>query len=55
MLYLALLDESGGLEVLDHGTKKYIQATPIPGTIVVNVGDMFQRWTNDYFKSTLHR
>ncbi|KAL3896071.1 MAG: hypothetical protein SGCHY_004315 [Lobulomycetales sp.] len=54
-LTLLFQDESGGLEVLDHATKKYIQATPIPGTIVVNVGDMFQRWTNDYFKSTLHR
>ena len=23
--------------------------------VVVNIGDLLQRWTNDYFKSTKHR
>ncbi len=23
--------------------------------VVVNIGDLLQRWTNDYFKSTRHR
>jgi isopenicillin N synthase-like dioxygenase len=26
-----------------------------PGTIVVNVGDLLARWSNDTFRSTLHR
>jgi isopenicillin N synthase-like dioxygenase len=26
-----------------------------PGTIVVNVGDLLARWSNDVFRSTLHR
>jgi isopenicillin N synthase-like dioxygenase len=27
----------------------------VPGTFVVNVGDMLARWTNDLFPPTLHR
>ncbi|KAK0438512.1 uncharacterized protein EV420DRAFT_1209853 [Desarmillaria tabescens] len=34
---------------------KWIDAVPIPGTLVLNLGDQFARWTNDVFKSTLHR
>lgn len=26
-----------------------------PGTIVVNVGDLLARWSNDVLRSTLHR
>ncbi|KAF8900041.1 hypothetical protein CPB85DRAFT_1326496 [Mucidula mucida] len=34
---------------------KWIDAVPISGTLVLNLGDQFARWTNDVFKSTLHR
>ncbi|MGB1311276.1 MAG: 2OG-Fe(II) oxygenase family protein, partial [Leucothrix sp.] len=32
-----------------------IHATPIEGTLVVNVGDLLSRWTDGAYKSTPHR
>jgi isopenicillin N synthase-like dioxygenase len=47
-------DDVGGLEV--KGTDgAWIKATPIPGTYVINLGDMIRRWTNDGYLSTVHR
>jgi isopenicillin N synthase-like dioxygenase len=53
---LALLaqDDKGGLQVRNTAGR-WIGAKPIPGTFVVNVGDMLARWTNDLFPATLHR
>lgn len=34
---------------------QWIQAPPVPGTFVVNIGDMLARWSNDVFISTVHR
>lgn len=48
-------DDSGGLEVLERSTKSWIAAPPIPGTLVINVGDLLGRWTNDRYASTPHR
>lgn len=47
-------DDKGGLEV-ENVDGRWVSATPIPGTFIVNVGDMLTRWTNDLFASTLHR
>lgn len=53
---LLFQDAVGGLEVEDiHEKGKFTSATPIPGTVVVNIGDFLQRWSNDRLKSTLHR
>jgi isopenicillin N synthase-like dioxygenase len=47
-------DATGGLQVQgSDGT--WLMAAPIPGTFVVNVGDLLARWTNDRFRSTPHR
>ncbi|MEM7120717.1 MAG: 2OG-Fe(II) oxygenase family protein [Pseudomonadota bacterium] len=47
-------DDVGGLEVLARDGD-WLTAHPIPGTLVVNVGDLLERWTNDLFASTRHR
>ncbi|WP_448206923.1 isopenicillin N synthase family dioxygenase [Azospirillum sp. sgz302134] len=47
-------DDAGGLEAqrLDGA---WVAAPPVPGTFVVNVGDLLDRWSNGRFKSTPHR
>lgn len=47
-------DDIPALQVL-NSAGKWIHALPIPGTLVVNLGDQLARWTNDVFKSTVHR
>ncbi|KAJ5287613.1 hypothetical protein N7478_003299 [Penicillium angulare] len=47
-------DMSGGLQVLS-ASDEWLDARPIPGTLVVNIGDFLQRLSNDRFKSTVHR
>lgn len=47
-------DMSGGLQVLS-ASDEWLDARPIPGTLVVNLGDFLQRLSNDRFRSTVHR
>ena len=47
-------DHVGGLEVQGYdGT--WIAAPPVDGSLVINVGDLLARWSNDKFRSTPHR
>lgn len=54
--FLTLLwqDETGGLEVR-NAAGVWVEAPPIAGSFVVNVGDLLARWSNDRFASTPHR
>lgn len=54
-LTLLFQDSVGGLEVQNPHTKQFQPAPPIPGTIVINAGDLLARWSNDVLRSTLHR
>jgi isopenicillin N synthase-like dioxygenase len=47
-------DDVGGLQVATRNGQ-WVNATPIPGTLVVNSGDLLGRWSNDHFKSNPHR
>ncbi len=47
-------DEIGGLEI-KNSKNKWISAPIIPGTFLINIGHMIQRWTNNYYKATIHR
>ncbi|MBF0277314.1 MAG: isopenicillin N synthase family oxygenase [SAR324 cluster bacterium] len=53
-LTLLCQDLVGGLQVL-HRNGTWITAHPIPETIVVNVGDLLHRWSNNKFLSNPHR
>ncbi|OLN83687.1 UPF0676 protein C1494.01-like protein 5 [Colletotrichum chlorophyti] len=51
---LLFQDDRGGLQVKSP-SGHFVDATPIPGTVVVNAGDLLARWSNDTIKSTIHR
>lgn len=47
-------DEIGGLQVRSR-EGRWMSIAPREGTLVVNVGDMLQAWTNDRLRSSQHR
>jgi isopenicillin N synthase-like dioxygenase len=53
LLTLLAQDDSGGLQVA--APEGWIDAPPIPGTLVCNIGDMLDRLTGGWCKSTPHR
>lgn len=47
-------DAPGGLQVL-MPDGSWIDVPSVPGTLVINTGDLLQRWTNDRWVSNVHR
>jgi isopenicillin N synthase-like dioxygenase len=51
---ILLADQEPALQVFTkEGEWRY--AVPVEGALLVNVGDLLARWTNDRWRSTLHR
>lgn len=47
-------DDIGGLQVRSR-EGEWMDIRPCEGTLVVNIGDMLQAWSNDKFRSSEHR
>lgn len=45
---------SPGLQVM-NAADEWVEAPPIPGSFIVNIGDLLEGWTNGLFKATQHR
>ncbi|MBP3037582.1 isopenicillin N synthase family oxygenase [Arthrobacter sp. zg-ZUI100] len=52
---LLLQDSVGGLEVRPHESDTWIPVEPIPGALVVNLGEMLEVATQGYLSATIHR
>lgn len=47
-------DDVGGLQVMNRDGD-WVEAPPLPGAFLINIGDMMQRLTNDRYLANLHR
>ena len=52
--FTILLATAPGLEVM-NGAGDWVDAPPRPGAFVVNIGDLFETWSNGSFVATSHR
>ncbi len=52
--FTILATSAAGLQVQNHAGE-WIEAPPLPGAFVINIGDIMERWTNGIFRSTVHR
>lgn len=53
LLTILKQDDTGGLEVKSRG--RWIEAPPIAGSFICNIGDMLDRMTGGRYRSTPHR
>ena len=52
-LTVLLQDTLAGLQVLRKGC--WVDVSPVADTMTINIGDMFQVWSNDRYRAPLHR
>lgn len=56
--FLTVLQEDdcvGGLEVLDPTTGEFVRVDPVPGSFLVNIGDVGTAWSNGRLHTVKHR
>ncbi|KAK1683780.1 hypothetical protein QYE76_044628 [Lolium multiflorum] len=56
--FLTVLQEDdcvGGLEVLDPAAGEFVPVDPLPGTFLVNIGDVGAAWSNGRLHTVKHR
>ncbi|KAH6755404.1 hypothetical protein C2S53_013445 [Perilla frutescens var. hirtella] len=53
VLTVLVQDDSGGLQIKNNGV--WIDVPPVPGALIVNIGDFLQLMSNDKFISVEHR
>ncbi|KAK9935703.1 hypothetical protein M0R45_022791 [Rubus argutus] len=46
-------DQVGGLQLMKDS--KWVAVKPNPDALIVNIGDLFQAWSNDVYKSVEHK
>jgi isopenicillin N synthase-like dioxygenase len=51
---LLLQDDTGGLQTQAR-SGEWLDVDPMPGTVVVNLADSVQVWTNDRYRAAVHR
>jgi len=54
LITLLIQDNTGGLQALDR-SGEWVDVPPRRGTIVVNLADAMQVWTNDRYRAAVHR
>ncbi|KAJ4842096.1 Gibberellin 2-beta-dioxygenase 6, partial [Turnera subulata] len=52
-LTILLQDQVGGLQLLKDN--KWVAVKPNQDALIVNIGDLFQAWSNDFYKSVEHK
>jgi isopenicillin N synthase-like dioxygenase len=52
--FTILHQQAPGLQVM-NAADEWVAAPPLPGTFIVNIGDLLEGWTNGRFKATQHR
>lgn len=54
-LTILATDHRPGLQVLSSETGHWFDVDHLDGAFIVNLGDLMARWTNDRWRSTMHR
>ncbi|KAI9837665.1 MAG: hypothetical protein M1837_002925 [Sclerophora amabilis] len=55
VITLLLQGDVSGLEVWDDEAKDWYSAPPVEGAYVVNLGNLFEQWSNNKYISNVHR